>query len=292
MARVSDLLAAGRTYSFEFFPPKTDGAQLSLGHTIAELEPLAPSFVSVTYGAGGSTRSRTHAIVSWVRRETSITPMAHLTCQGHTRAEVAEILEGYRAEGIENVLALGGDPPEDPDDHRPSDYRYSTDLLDDIAGADFSIGVAAHPEVHPRSPDRATDRRLLAAKLARADFAITQFFFEAEHYVRLVDELAALGVDKPVLPGIMPITNGGQVRRMAALSGAAIPGWLVDRLDAAEDPVEVRRIGVDVASALCAELLELGAPGLHLYTLNRSTASREIYANLGLGSVSGGAGGA
>jgi methylenetetrahydrofolate reductase (NADPH) len=292
MARVSDLLAAGRTYSFEFFPPKTDGAQLSLGHTIAELEPLAPSFVSVTYGAGGSTRSRTHDIVNWVRKETSITPMAHLTCQGHTRAEIAEILDGYRAEGIENVLALGGDPPDDPDDHRPSDYRYASDLLDDIGTDDFSIGVAAHPEVHPRSPDRATDRRLLAAKLARADFAITQFFFEAEHYVRLVDELAALGVDKPVLPGIMPITNGGQIRRMAALSGAALPGWLVDRLDGVEDPVEVRRIGVDVASALCAELLELGAPGLHLYTLNRSTASREIYANLRLDRVPGGAGGA
>ena len=292
MARVSDLLAAGRTYSFEFFPPKTDGAQLSLGHTIAELEPLAPSFVSVTYGAGGSTRSRTHDIVSWVRKETSITPMAHLTCQGHTRAEIAEILDGYRAEGIENVLALGGDPPDDPDDHRPSDYRYASDLLDDIGTDAFSIGVAAHPEVHPRSPDRATDRRLLAAKLARADFAITQFFFEAEHYVRLVDELAALGVDKPVLPGIMPVTNGGQIRRMAALSGAALPGWLVDRLDGVEDPVEVRRIGVDVASALCAELLELGAPGLHLYTLNRSTASREIYANLRLDHVPGGAGGA
>jgi methylenetetrahydrofolate reductase (NADPH) len=292
MARVSDLLAAGRTYSFEYFPPKTDGAQLSHGHTIAELEPLAPSFVSVTYGAGGTTRSRTHEIVSWVRRETSITPMAHLTCQGHTRAEVAEILDGYRAAGIENVLALGGDPPDDPDDHRPSDYQYASDLLDDIAGADFSVGVAAHPEVHPRSPDRATDRRLLAAKLARADFAITQFFFESVHYVRLVDELAALGVDKPVLPGIMPITNASQVTRMAALSGAAIPEWLVDRLDGVEDPVEVRRIGVDVASALCAELLELGAPGLHLYTLNRSSASREIYANLGLGSVSGGAGGA
>ena len=292
MARVSHLLAAGRTCSFEFFPPKTDGAQLSLGRTIAELEPLAPSFVSVTYGAGGSSRARTRDVVTWVRKETSITPMAHLTCQGHTRAEVAEILDGYRAEGIENVLALGGDPPDDPGDHRPSDYRYASDLLEDIGAADFSIGVAAHPEVHPRSPDRATDRRLLAAKLSRADFAITQFFFEAEHYVRLVEELAALGVDKPVLPGIMPITNATQVARMASLSGAAIPGWLVDRLDGVDDPVEVRRIGVDVASALSAELLELGAPGLHLYTLNRSTASREIYANLGLGSVSGGAGGA
>jgi methylenetetrahydrofolate reductase (NADPH) len=285
MARVSDLLAAGRTYSFEFFPPKTDGAQLSLGHTIAELEPLAPSFVSVTYGAGGSTRARTHEIVTWVRRETSITPMAHLTCQGHTRAEIGEILAGYRAAGIENILALGGDAPGDPSDDGQSDYRYASDLIEDIATADFSIGVAAHPEVHPNSPDRATDRRMLAAKLAAADFAITQFFFEAHHYFELVDELAALGVDKPVLPGIMPITNASQVRRMAQLSGAEVPAWLVDRLDVVDDPAEIRRIGVEVASTLCAELLDRGAPGLHLYTLNRSTASREIYANLGLGRV-------
>jgi methylenetetrahydrofolate reductase (NADPH) len=285
MARVSDLLAAGRTYSFEFFPPKTDGAQLSLGHTIAELEPLAPSFVSVTYGAGGSTRARTHDIVTWVQRETSITPMAHLTCQGHTRAEIAEILDGYRAAGIENILALGGDAPGDASDHGPSDYVYASDLIEDIAASDFSIGVAAHPEVHPRSPDRETDRRMLAAKLAGADFAITQFFFEAHHYFELVDELAALGIDKPVLPGIMPVTNASQVRRMAELSGAELPAWLIERLDGVEDPVEVRRIGVDVASALCAELLDRGAPGLHLYTLNRSTASREIYANLGLGRV-------
>jgi methylenetetrahydrofolate reductase (NADPH) len=285
MARVSDLLAAGRTYSFEFFPPKTDGAQLSLGHTIAELEPLAPSFVSVTYGAGGSTRARTHEIVTWVRRETSITPMAHLTCQGHTRAEIAEILADYRTAGIENILALGGDAPGDPADHGPSDYRYASDLIEDIAIRDFSIGVAAHPEVHPSSPDRATDRRMLAAKLGAADFAITQFFFEAHHYLELVDELAALGVDKPVLPGVMPITNASQVRRMAELSGAEVPAWLVDRLDGVDDPADVRRIGVEVASALCAELLDRGAPGLHLYTLNRSTASREIYANLGLGRV-------
>jgi methylenetetrahydrofolate reductase (NADPH) len=285
MARIGDLLARGRTFSFEFFPPKTDGAQLTLGRTIAELEPLGPSFVSVTYGAGGSTRDRTHDIVAWVRRETAITPMAHLTCQGHTRAEIAQILDDYRSSGIENILALGGDLPADLADHAVSDYRYASDLIEDIAGADFSIGVAAHPEVHPRSPDRDSDRRVLAAKLAAADFAITQFFFEAEHYFRLVDELAALGVDKPVLPGIMPVTNVGQVRRMAELSGAAVPGWLVDRLDGVEDPADVRRIGVEVATALCAELLERGAPGLHLYTLNRSTASREIYANLGLGRI-------
>jgi methylenetetrahydrofolate reductase (NADPH) len=289
MARVSDLLAAGRTCSFEFFPPKTDGAQLSLGRTIAELEPLAPSFVSVTYGAGGSSRARTREVVTWVRKETSITPMAHLTCQGHTRAEIAEILADYREAGIENILALGGDLPGDLAEHRASDYTYASDLLEDIARADFSVGVAAHPEVHPRSPDRTADRRMLAAKLEAADFAITQFFFEAEHYLRLVDELAALGVDKPIVPGIMPVTNAGQIRRMAELSGAAVPAWLVERLDAATDADEVRRIGVDVASELCAELLQRGAPGLHLYTLNRSTASREIYANLGLGATLGAA---
>ena len=283
MARVSDLLAAGRTFSFEFFPPQTDGAQLSLGRAIAELEPLAPSFVSVTYGAGGSTRRRTRDVVTWVRRETSITPMAHLTCQGHTRAEIRAILDDYRAAGIDNILALGGDPPQDPADVRPSEYTYATDLIDDIDPLDhFSIGVAAHPEGHPRSPDRATDRRLLAATLGRADFAITQFFFEAQHYLRLVDELAALGVAKPVVPGVMPITNAGQVTRMAQLSGAALPAWLTERLDGVDDPADVRRIGVDVATQLCAELLEAGAPGLHFYTLNRSTATREIYTRLGL----------
>ena len=284
MARVSDLLAAGRTCSFEFFPPKTDGAQLSLGRTIAELEPLAPSFVSVTYGAGGSSRARTREVVTWVRKETSITPMAHLTCQGHTRAEIAEILADYRAAGIENILALGGDLPGDPADHGPSDYTYASELIDDIAGDEFAIGVAAHPEVHPRSPDRAHRPPDAGRQARRAPTSrITQFFFEAEHYLRLVDELAALGVDKPVVPGIMPVTNAGQIRRMAELSGAAVPAWLLDRLDGVDDADEVRRIGVDVASALCAELLERGAPGLHLYTLNRSTASREIYANLGLG---------
>jgi methylenetetrahydrofolate reductase (NADPH) len=284
MARIVDLLAAGRTFSFEFSAPKTQAAQLTLGRTIAELEPLEPSFVSVTYGAGGSTRVGTREVVTWVRRETAITPMAHLTCQGHTRAEIAEILDAYRVAGIENILALGGDPPKDPADVRPSDYMYATDLLDDVISFDsFSIGVAAHPEMHPRSPDRATDRRFLAAKLARADFAITQFFFERDHYLRLVDELDVLGCAKPVIPGIMPITNIGQVARMAEMSGAAIPAFVTDRLAGVEEPDEVRRIGVDIATRLAADLLAAGAPGLHFYTLNRSTATREIYANLGLG---------
>jgi methylenetetrahydrofolate reductase (NADPH) len=283
MARIADLLARGRTFSFEFFPPKTDGAQLSLGRTIAELEPLGPSFVSVTYGAGGSTRQRTHEVVAWVRRETVITPMAHLTCAGHRRAEIAQILESYRAAGIENILALGGDQPQDGDDAPPSEYRYAAELVEDVrAAGPFSVGVAAHPEVHPRSASRDEDRRHLAAKLQQADFAITQFFFERDHYLRLVDELAALGVTKPVLPGIMPVTNKGQVVRMAELSGAAFPGRLAERLESASDPDEVRRIGVEAATELCAQLLDADAPGLHFYTLNRSTATREIYANLGL----------
>jgi methylenetetrahydrofolate reductase (NADPH) len=285
MTRIASLLSAGRTYSFEFFPPKTDAAQLSLGRAIAELEPLGPSFVSVTYGAGGSTRQRTREVVTWVRQETAITPMAHLTCQGHTRAQIAEILADYRDQGIENILALGGDPPAHVDDGAASDYTYATDLIDDVDAANcFSIGVAAHPEVHPRSPDRTTDRDHLAAKLRRADFAITQFFFEAEHYVRLVDELAALGIDKPVIPGIMPVTNTGPILRMAAMNGTNVPAWLLGRLDGIDDATEIRRIGVDVATSMCAELLEAGAPGLHFYTLNRSTATREIYANLGLAS--------
>jgi methylenetetrahydrofolate reductase (NADPH) len=282
MARIADLLAAGRTFSFEFFPPKTDGAQLSLGRAIGELEPLAPSFVSVTYGAGGSTRQRTHAVVSWMRKETTLTPMAHLTCQGHVRAEIREILNDYAADGVENILALGGDVPADGEP-APSDYTYASDLLEDVvADGRFSVGIAAHPELHPRSPDRATDRKFLAAKLSSADFAITQFFFDLDVYVQMVNELADLGVTKPILPGIMPVTNKSQIRRMAELSGAAFPAWLAERLDRTDDAEEIRRIGVDAATELCQGLLDAGAPGLHFYTMNRSTATREIYANLGL----------
>ena len=285
MARIPDLLAAARTFSFEFFPPRTDDAQMSLGRTIAELEPLQPSFVSVTYGAGGSTRARTHGVVNWVRRETGIPPMAHLTCFGHTRAEIAEILDGYEAAGIENILALRGDPPIDPVDAAPSDYHHAIDLVHDVVARGFSVGVAAHPEVHPQSRNRADDRRRLADKLAVADYAITQLFFEVEHYVRLVDELAALGCTKPVIPGIMPVTNLAQVQRMATMSGAKFPAALADRLVVAAEsggPEVVRAAGVAAATELCRELLAAGAPGLHFYTLNRSTASREIYAALGL----------
>jgi methylenetetrahydrofolate reductase (NADPH) len=241
MARITELLARGRTFSFEFFPPKTDAAQLSLGRTIAELETLHPSFVSVTYGAGGSTRERTRDLVTWMRRETTISPMAHLTCVGHTRGDIEEILQAYVDAGVENILALGGDPPTDPADVRPSDYRFASDLVYELqAAGKFSIGVAAHPEVHPRSSSRTEDREFLAQKLRLADFAITQFFFDAEHYVRLVEELAALGINKPIIPGIMPVTNKSQVQRMAEMSGAAFPQDLAERLAKVDDPVNAQ----------------------------------------------------
>lgn len=283
MAKIVDLLATGPTFSFEFFPPKTDAAEIALFDTIAELEPLHPSFVSVTYGAGGSTRERTRDLVTWVRRDTAITPMAHLTCIGHTKPEIDEIIAMYLENGIDNILALGGDPSTDTDQARPSDFAYAMDLVEHLrATAPLSIGVAAHPEVHPRSPDRRSDRQHLARKLRIADFAITQFFFEVDHYVRLVEELADLGVYTPIIPGIMPVTNKSQVQRMSQMSGAAFPQWLAGRLADIDDPDEVQRIGIDVATQLCAQLLEIGAPGLHFYTLNRSTATRKIYTNLGL----------
>lgn len=283
MARIGDLLAAGRTFSFEFSPPKSASGSMSLGRTIAELEPLKPSFVSVTYGAGGSTREHTRDTVLWVQKETAIPSMAHLTCVGHTRGEIADIIKTYVEAGIENVLALAGDAPKDPADARPSDYVYALDLIEHLKEiANLSIGVAAHPEGHPRSPDLATDRRHLAEKMRAADFATTQFFFDIEHYLSLVNDLADLGVTKPVVPGIMPVTNIAQVERMAELSGAAFPAWLRERLESGTSPEDVRRIGVDAATELSAQLLEAGAPGLHFYTMNKSTATLEIYAQLGL----------
>ena len=281
--RISDLLAAGRTFSFEFFPPRTPEAEQALEKALLELEPLQPSFVSVTYGAGGSTRQRTHEIVVGIRGNTSMVPMAHLSCVAHTRAELRSILDGYRSAEIVNVLALAGDPPAGSGLDQ-GELSYALDLVELIrAEGPFSVGVAAHPEGHPRSPDLASDRRHLAAKLTAADFAITQFFFRAADYFSMVDDLSKLGVDKPVVPGIMPVTNVSQVERFAQLSGAAFPADLAERLHAVADrPAEVRRIGVESATDLCRQLLDGGAPGLHFYTLNRSSATREIYANLGL----------
>ena len=282
--RIADLLARGRTYSFEFFPPKTEEAEQQLTATITDLAPLKPSFFSVTYGAGGSTRTRTRDVVVNMARNGTVPPMAHLTCVGHTRDDINSLLGEYKAAGVENILALGGDLPSDPSQAGPSDFRFALDLVEHLRDHfDVSIGVAAHPEVHPRSATREADRRHLALKLGRADFAVTQFFFEAHHYMRLRDELAALGVHKPVIPGIMPVTNKGQIVKMAQMSGAEIPRWLTDRLEPLTEPADIRCVGVEVATKLAAELLDAGAPGLHFYTLNRSTATREIYGNLGLG---------
>ena len=285
MTRIADLLAAGRTCSFEFFPPKTDEAARSLEKTIAELEVLNPSFVSVTYGAGGSTRERTRDIVIHIERDTGVTAMAHLTCVGHTADQLTGLLDEYRDAGISNILALAGDPPPDaPDAFDTGDFLHAVELVELIREHHgFSVGVAAHPEGHPRSPDLDTDRRHLAAKLEAADFGITQFFFEPEPYLSMVDDLAALGCSKPVIPGIMPVTNAGQVARFAQLAGAEFPRHLAERFEAVADDVEaVRRLGVQLATELCERLLAEGVPGLHFYTLNRSTATREIATNLGL----------
>ena len=282
MARIGDLVREGRTVSFEFFPPKTDEALRELEKTLRELEPLGPSFCSVTYGAGGSTRVNTLEAVLFIHHETSMTAMPHLTCTGQTRDDIHALLTRYRDEGIENVLALAGDPP--LADEPPGDFEFAVELIALAKEvADFSIGVAAFPEIHPRSPDRAADRRFLAEKLQVADFGITQFFWTAEHYFRMVDELEVLGVDTPVIPSVFPIISVAGAKRFTAVNGADFPQWLADRLDpVADDPAEVTKIGVEVATALAQELLAQDPPGLHLYTMNRASSVRQIWSNLGL----------
>ena len=281
MARIGDLLAAGRTFSFEFFPPKDDAEHAALVDALLDLQPLHPSFVSVTYRGGPSSRRRTFDLVVGMLRTTTLNPMAHLVCAGHTRLELAEILVDLRKAGVDNLMALGGDPPTDPDAVE-GELRYAQELVE-LARAigGLSVGVAAHPVGHPRSPDLGFDRDRLAEKLRLADFAVTQFFFRPDEYLSLVDDLHARGVDKPVVPGIMPVTSLAAIPRRAAM-GAAVPADMVAILEAAGDRESVRRAGIDMATALCQELLDRGAPGLHFYTLNRSRATREIYANLGL----------
>jgi methylenetetrahydrofolate reductase (NADPH) len=281
--KVSEILARGTSYSFEFFPPRTPAAEDALRQALEELEPLKPSYVSVTYGAGGSTREKTHEIVTGILRDTTMVPMAHLTCVGHAREDLESIVARYRDAGIENILALGGDPPNDVD-LPPGDMQHAVELVRLVRDiGDFSIGVAAHPEPHPRSPDLATDRLHTAEKLAEADFAITQFFFDPAHYFELVDALHGHGVDKPVIAGIMPATSIGSIKRMSQLQGSEFPRWLAEKLEAvADDPDAVFRVGVEEATKLCKALLEGGAPGLHFFTLNRSVATRQIYENLGL----------
>ncbi len=282
--KISDALKAGPCYSFEFFPPRSEEAERNLATAIRELAPLAPAYVSVTYGAGGSTRDRTHDLVVEILRDTGITPMAHLTCACHSRQELVDVVTRYRDAGIENILALGGDPPADSD-LPPGELKYASELVDLIREVgDFSIGVAAHPEPHPHSPSIEEDRRRTAEKLSKADFAVTQFFFDARHYFNLVESLHRLGIDKPVIAGIMPATSMRSITRMSELQGSEFPKDLAARLEAAEPdgPEAVHRVGVEEATRLCRELLDGGAPGLHFFTLNRSMATREIYEALGL----------
>lgn len=287
--KITDIAARGRTFSFEFFPPKTEAAQAQLDQALIELEPLRPSFVSVTYGAGGSTRERTHEVVTSILRNTTMVPMAHLTCAAHSRAELVEILTRYRDAGVENVLALRGDPPADLD-LPPGELDHASDLVALVREiGDFAVGVAAHPEGHPASNDPIDDLDCQANKLRTADFGVTQFFFRAPDYARFVDEMQARGVDAPVLPGIMPVLNLSAITRMAEMSGAAFPDEFRLELEAAEaagGADAVRELGIESATELCRTLLDMGAPGLHFYTLNRSLATRQIFTNLGLAEAS------
>ena len=282
MARITDLLAAGQSFSFEFFPPKDEDEQRLLTRTISDLQPLRPSFVSVTYRGGRISRERTTRVVIDLLRTTDLTPMPHLTCVAHPRFELGEIIGGFRAAGLENLLALGGDPLPKEESYKELEYAWQLVELGRRLGFE-SIGVAGHPAGHPRSPDLGSDRQHLAFKLRLADFAITQFFFKVEEYERLRDELAALGITKPIIAGIMPITSLVSVQRMAQLSGYAVPDDIVRRIEAGgDDRDEIRKRGIDVATELCRDLLDIGAPGLHFYTLNFSKATREIYTKLGL----------
>lgn len=287
--RVDEIIATkGRpTFSFEFFPPRTAEGESNLRATLQALRPLGPDFVSVTYGAGGSSRAKTVEITKWIKRDLGIEVMAHLSCVGATREELLEILDGIAAAGIENVLALRGDPPRGQTDWKPhpGGLRYSTELAALISGSyPFSVGGACFPEVHPEAPDLAHDLRFLKRKLDNGvSFLITQLFFDNETYFRFVEEARGAGIDVPIIPGIMPITDVGQIKTITGMCRATIPGSLLEQLELrAKDRDAVLQLGVSYATLQCAELLARGAPGVHFYTLNRSPATRAILSALEL----------
>ncbi len=286
---VADLLRAGPTFSFEFFPPKTADGERQLWQAIRDLERLRPSFISITYGAGGTTRDTTVSATEKIATDTTLLPMAHLTAVNHSVAELRHIIGRLAAVGVSNILAVRGDPPGDPTGAwvpHPRGVTYAEELVRLIReSGNFCVGVAAFPYKHPRSPDIASDTAHFVRKCkAGASFAVTQMFFEIEDYLRLRDRVVAAGADVPILAGIMPVTHMNTIERAAQLSGAPFPPALAEQFKrVAHNPEAVRELGIELATELCARLIEEGAPGIHFITMNRSTATREIWQNLALG---------
>jgi methylenetetrahydrofolate reductase (NADPH) len=283
--KISKMLSAGGPlFSFEFFPPKDDAAAAQLVATIADLKLLKPHFVSVTYGAGGSTRIKTLELVARIKNEIGIEAMAHLTCVGHSKAEIRAILEDLTGRGIENVLALRGDPPRGETSFKPhpDGYHHANELAEEVARRGFCFGVAGYPEKHPEAPSLEVDLQNLKRKVdTGASFVTTQLFFQNTYYFDFVARARAIGIRVPIFPGIMPVTNYSQIQRFTALCGATLPQSLEKELKAAQGDLDaVTRIGIRHAAHQCEELLNKGAPGIHFYTLNKSRATGEILQHL------------